>query len=335
MPTSVGATRSVVVRRAQRELDGFDEVRLVGRRHGGTTLVAYDVGSGVLLSLAGLVKLLVNRDGTEIEAEVSPHDPTAVPLAAGCTVNLGMSVCTLLQGGVPLHGCSVQLNGALICVSALSGTGKSTLLWSLVDRGARFAADDVLTVRAEGGRVIGWPSVSLHAKLSAAALERRGMDTAGYDEVVPGSGEYWLPVAPEDRCLEPLPLGAVVCLAPYPPGCPGPTVCNRLAGGAAVMQLMEHVQGLWAVYSMLDARRFLEHLTAIAAATPVYQIRYVRRFEALPQLAEIIGRVAASEPRAAARAKRGAPTAGRWRLPWRSLPAEVGRLRAWRSRRHA
>ena len=55
-----------------------------------------------------------------------------------------------------IHGSLVEVEGVGVLILGPSGVGKSECVVELVRRGQRLVADDVVRLRAEGGRLIGW-----------------------------------------------------------------------------------------------------------------------------------------------------------------------------------
>ena len=55
-----------------------------------------------------------------------------------------------------IHGSLVEVEGIGVLILGPSGVGKSECVVELVRRGERLVADDVVRLRVEGGRLIGW-----------------------------------------------------------------------------------------------------------------------------------------------------------------------------------
>jgi hypothetical protein len=307
-------------------LGGFARVEWVGRRGAGFVR-SYDVGSGVLVCLADCLRMFMHREGQQILLAFDAAEKRAAGFAAACVVNLGVSVCSLLRGTLPLHGAGVEIEGRRIAVMAPSGAGKPTLLWALLDFGARFANDDVVPVWSETGTVIAAPSGGLHAKLSSPGLEARGMEPERYQRMLPGADEFWVPIDATNRVLSTDPLTALFVLQPLrSPLSPVPVMVRRVVGGAALGLLMEHTQGLWAVCPMVDARRLLAEYRAVLRHVPIFTLEYYRCFEVLPALVDTIREIASTLPRegAVATPSEARPTRrahrsdwGQWWRPWR------------------
>jgi hypothetical protein len=321
----VPAGDRLVVRRASRPLDEFPRVCWLGRR-AGTSLRSYDVGDGVLVCLADCLRIHVDARGSRVTLAFDPEDDWAAGYARACTINLAVCLCTLLRGGLPLHAAGARVGGKSVGLMARSGTGKSTLLWALVDGGDRFAVDDVLPVRVEDGRVMAAPSGGLHAKLSRQALEERGMEAIRYEPMLPDREEFWVPIPPEHRAVDTGPLDALYLLRPGDdPALWGSVRVRRLAAGAALGALMENTQALWAVFPLLDGGQMLRLYDAVIDSVPIYALEYCRRREVLPELVRVIRELTTATGSSAERARTGlrrlarrSPARpGRWALPWR------------------
>jgi len=272
-------------------LSEFAQVHWLGRRFG-TPLRSYDVGDGVLACVADCLRIHIDRAGSRVTLDFDDRDAWARGYASACTVNLALSLCTLLQGDLPLHGAAAELDGLRFALMAPSGTGKSTLLWALLDQGALFANDDVTPLRVREGPLVAAPSGSLHAKLSRTALEERDLDPARYEPMLPDAREFWVPIEPERRAHEEKPLTALFVLQPGLPVVGAkPVVVRRAMAGAAVALLMQHTQGLWAVAGVLDGRRILSRYAAVLQSSPIFTLEYPRRVEILPELVKTIRQV--------------------------------------------
>jgi serine kinase of HPr protein (carbohydrate metabolism regulator) len=68
------------------------------------------------------------------------------------------------------HGTLVKLLAGAVLLRGPSGSGKSDLAFRLIDRGAVLVADDQVSIRVDGDRLIGAPPVAL-----AGLIELRGI----------------------------------------------------------------------------------------------------------------------------------------------------------------
>lgn len=299
----------LAVQYAPENLVEFPRFHLVAHQDAGR-LRAYDVGVGSVVIVADRVTMFVGLRGDTIvlDYEACAFDDLVdlnqavrndfnVALASACVCNLGMSLCSVFRGDIPLHAAGVEVDGKLIGIMGPSGMGKTTMLWSLMDQGARFVCDDVLTVHLEGDTAVGTASGSLSAKLSLEALAGRNMDWREYREVLPGRGEFWVPIPPERRLHGIRQLAALFVLRPSsgPPSADAVTF-RRIVGGLATSVLMEHTQGLWASYPLADAGRLFAQYVALLKTVPVFSIEYVRHLRLLPAVAGTITRFIAMQP---------------------------------------
>ncbi len=263
----------------------FDQAHWISSRYGGL-IRCYDVGNGILVSVGGgtgsMFRFWVSRKGDEIVLG------TLCSEAAAMIPNLGLSICKLLQGHLTLHGASLEICGKLIGLLAHSQSGKSTLLWTLLDRGARIASDDVIPIHLDSSKVMATPSVSLHAKLSGVTLDRQDVDTTALQPVLADDDQFWLPFCPDAREVEPRPLEALFLLQPDWQAEAGSVQVQRVSGGGVISLLMDNTHGLWAAYPMLDGKRIFAILAALVESIPIYTLRYARCYEILPALAAAI-----------------------------------------------
>ncbi len=297
LPADLPEADRLTVACAPGSLHEFPCVFWAGRRYGGDYLRAYDVGEGLLICAGDEVRLWVDNRGRSLTLDFDADDALAMGIVSALTVNLGMALCTFLRGDLPLHAAGVELDGKLIGLSAPSGTGKSTLLWSLLDQGARFAGDDVLPVKITRNGVLAFPSVSLPAKLSRQALERRGLDGSALPEVIPGTQEFWLPIEPECRLRELRPLAALCFLHPYrQPEMPGRVAVRQVRGGEAISLLLSNLQGFWAVSGKLAADCLRAQAVALLRSVPLYILEYHRRPDTLPGLIGVLHEVLSGGP---------------------------------------
>jgi hypothetical protein len=255
----------------------------------------YDIGDGLVLSVGDEFQMVIALDGRAITLFFDPNRKTAGSLAAACAINLGMACSALLRGELSLHAASAELDGHLIGIMAPSGTGKTTLLWSLLDHGARLHADDMTTLREgrSGQEPLALPSTSLHAKLGRDELQRRGMMEEDFEPMSVESDEFWVPIEARRRRTTPLPLTALFVLKPVPHlSTVGRVQVERAASGHAVSLLNENMQGLWMATSRLDGRHYMDACVRLARRTPIYVLEYHRCYEALPTLVGLMRELA-------------------------------------------
>lgn len=240
----------------------------------------YDLGDSVLIWHKGF--------GMQIDFEVSYLrnfllEPARWPKMMKRVLNVGLAAATYLRKELPLHAGAVSLDGHFIGVLAESGTGKSTLIWSLVQSGALFGNDDLLTVRMDEGIPLAMPSVSLYPKLCAPSLQACAVKTPAV-EIYPDSGEFWMHIRPDQRLTESQPLRALFALEPD-------ETANEISvrqwdEAEAASTLLLHLHGAYFGYAFIGGRKLKKRLMKLVANTPIYSLRYPKRFDQIPRLIE-------------------------------------------------
>jgi hypothetical protein len=259
-------------------LTDFPYVSPIGRYFGGA-IRSYDVADRILICAEDNIRFTVSKDGKLIVYDVQSQQRQQ---AALYIANLGLSLCTLLHENISLHAAGVDLDGHLVGLMASSGTGKSTLLWFLLDHGARFSNDDILAINVTGNQVFGMPSVSWNPKLSREEVEKRFVDIAGFQEVLPSLDEYWIPVRAEQRLLAAKRLDAVFLLKPLSATESHHEVfVQRQHGSNAMSLVIENIRGLWAVHELLDKRWLFQQCAELVRYLPVYTLEYPKRMDIL------------------------------------------------------
>jgi hypothetical protein len=123
-------------------------------------------------------------------------DAQDVELAAHLLLHVIWSI-VLDERGIPaLHGSAAEFDGRGVAVLGLSGSGKSTAVLAMLDRGWRLVSDDLLTFDAEARVIPGPPFVRL--------TDDRACGRPG--EVDPGGKLRYFPAASP----VPAPLAAIV-----------------------------------------------------------------------------------------------------------------------------
>lgn len=267
-------------------IDSVREVHWTGRR---SWARSYDVGTGVMICVESRARFLIDKQASHVLVSHDEADAYSSRLVGACLINLGMSVCSLLRGDLALHGAAVERHGEALVIMAPSGTGKSTLLWALRGAGFRFVSDDVLMVQVseKTGRIMAVPAFGLHSKLDNEGLLRHNLEADSHLEVLPNTGEYWMPVPAEQRVFHPLPLGGILILHPSSISSPFGTrvTFNRQSPGSALSHLMENIQGLWAVHNLAPAHTLFTNIKHVVRNVPVHVINYPKTYESLPLLA--------------------------------------------------
>jgi hypothetical protein len=113
---------------------------------------------------------------------------------------------------VVLQASAVAIGGRALLIEGPPGSGKSSLVLALLDRGAGLIGDDAVTLRAEGDRLIAAPPPNI-----AGLIEVRGV------------GLVRMASAP------PAPVALILTLGgPPPPRLPEPPLPRRTLAGVAI-----------------------------------------------------------------------------------------------------
>ncbi len=245
---------------------------------------AYDIGHGVLID-PDHISLYVSYTGNEIIVDC----PDALQAyAAGWVIHAGAALSTLFTGGLPLHCAGASLNGRYFGLLAGAGTGKSTTLWHLLQNGALFANDDLISVLFDDGAATAYPSVSLYPKLHRTALERDGLSEADYQIAPPNDDKFWVPIPAAARIIQPQALSALFLLEPTLGEAEGEVQTIQSTGEATAQAISRHLHGLWLAQKYIPLGPIQARCRALAETVPLYTLRYRKTFDVLPRLVAAI-----------------------------------------------
>ncbi len=114
------------------------------------------------------------------------------------------------RGTIPLHACTVEVDGYAVLIAGRSGAGKSSLTAGLLRVGARLVADDLSAVCVKGARVTalrGRPTMRQHREMAAV------IDADLRAPIADDPRDKWL-VRPRARSHEQaLPLAGLLALS--------------------------------------------------------------------------------------------------------------------------
>jgi hypothetical protein len=227
-----------------------------------TTVLSVDLAepAGYLLDAAGVGRVLVSLDGTELLCDPDPERADwgfilaaqALPLAA------------TLRGFEVLHAAGVVLDGEAVLFAGPPGAGKSSLAAALLRRGGRLLSDDAVA--------LDWQQRSIVAHPGAGALYLRAAEHERLDEEERGGlgasvaqmGRYRY--EPEARSAA-APFGALFLLE----WAQGGAAIERLEGGDPFALLASTFN--LSVRSAERLTRQLDAVGALAATERVYRLR--------------------------------------------------------------
>lgn len=254
--------------------------------------LVYDVSDGFLIEPEGLA-LHVDLKARVLTVDCGDDKLSA---AAAWAFHAGLGAATVTRGGVPLHGAGLEVAGRYVALMAMSGTGKSTLTWFLLTRGARFGNDDLIpTYLSDAGAVV-YPSVSMFPKLQREAVDRYGLDPSALRVADYGTDEeeYYAPMEGDRRVPGPAPLAAAFLLRPVPCEAEGGLLraermrnlvtARRLGDDEASATYRANLHALWLIGKWVDERRIAALCRGLAARVPLYELRYPKAYALLPEI---------------------------------------------------
>lgn len=142
------------------------------------------------------------------------------------------------RGVLPLHACSVEVDGGAVSFAGVSGAGKSTLAAAFRRRGFRLLADDVTPIDLSNGRVRYLPGLR-RIRLWADSVKAAAWDPSELERCRDGLDKFsrafddGFVTAP----VEPLALFHLRQL----PNTVGDVMVSRLQGAAAVREVRRQV----------------------------------------------------------------------------------------------
>jgi hypothetical protein len=165
-------------------------------------------------------------------------------------------------GREALHASASAIAGTAVCFCGERWAGKSTFAYALERRGFPQRADDSLVLDVGSGAITTVP-LPFTPRLRPASL----------DYFVRGDDDAWRTDAPAE------PLGAIVILEQDAGSVP--CTLNRVSGADAFRQVLAHAH-VFEPNQEGAQRRLARHYLDIAAAVPVYALRYAPRIDDLP-----------------------------------------------------
>lgn len=272
---------------AEYKLKTFPSVSLINRKYDGL-LRSYDVKSGILLCASNSYRIEVERNGANILIDA---DKAALQHAILSATALCFSVCLICRGILVLHAAVVQVNSAVIGIIAESGTGKSTLLWKLLDQGAHLISDDALAIDIQDNRVKSLPSL-LPPKLWEDSLDTFDVDVSRRRKISPESAKYWVELPPRQIVSCAKSLDALFILEPTNVLAEKDEVLITKKHGMEILKnLVKYTHGVWMIPNDVT-NSLISTYTFVAKTIPLYALSYKRSYTTLTRLSDIIWRFA-------------------------------------------
>lgn len=257
---------------------GSFPVTVEGEIHRGPFLA---IGSrGVChVTIAGVARYAV-EDGNSVM--IDPILPLDAPDIRTFLLGSVLGILCHQRGLLPLHASAVQIGDTAVAFAGQSGAGKSTLAATLVARGHRLLADDIVAVdtRAPGGPIV-LPSFS-RMKLWRDSLSAMGAMQAGLTRVRSGLEKFQIAVPEFDT--SPVRLASVYGLATARPSFePG---IQRLSGHLATAVLSNNVYRANVAQMIGKQGNVFAALIRLARGAPTWMLTRPQDLGALDELAQ-------------------------------------------------
>jgi hypothetical protein len=191
-----------------------------------------------------------------------------------------------LTGGLPMHaGAVATLNGTAIAFVGASGSGKSTMIASLLAQHCKLLSDDLVVVKQDHGVTVLHPGHAV-VKLWPASLEGLNRGDANLPRAYPQTRKRAMEVEPAIQS-GPVPLRAIFLLSANPrPGVIAP-FC-RVTPSAALPFLLEQVYPPLLPIAADERASVFARLSRLAAEIPIYRFERGEGFATLPIVARQI-----------------------------------------------
>jgi hypothetical protein len=178
------------------------------------------------------------------------------------------------RGVLPLHACSIEIDGSAVAFAGASGMGKSTLAAAFQRRGFRVLADDVTPVELVPGGARFLPGVG-RIKLWGDSMRAVGWNTDDVERCR-NELEKFSRIFNNDLATETLKPAALFHLNSFPET-NGEIMFTRLQGGAAVQQVRRQVYRWRALQRSVGMAEAMSRVIRATAGIP-------RHFELWRQL---------------------------------------------------
>lgn len=194
----------------------------------------------------------------------------------------------LRQGRIPFHAGAVVIDGQAVMFSAITGTGKSSLMCSLLRQGIPLLSDDFVAVHLFPQRQLLASSAYPQMRLWPASIEQFVGSPEDYPPVFDGGrkrrvqvGENWGTFLPGS-----FPVGRIYLLERRNDD-HGPIKIDKFQGHEAFMELLT-MMTMGAIFPVDDFDRIWSVLQQVVMQVPVYQLSYPSGWQWLPAVQQAI-----------------------------------------------
>lgn len=211
----------------------------------------------------------------DVEAIPEPHNDLA---AIEDVFTRGVLPVVLLgRGSEALHASAVERDGNVVAFMADSGTGKSSLAFSVAARGFRHWADDRVMLSADGPDPSAIYSLPFPVRVEPPVFAAVGVPARH---------------VPRVRPLETARLTRVYVLKRDPSLPPGAADVRLVSGSETFKTFFAHSQpfDLHGPEASWRSRQAIACILRLSSAVPIHELRFGPGIEALPALAETVER---------------------------------------------
>jgi hypothetical protein len=261
--------------------------------------MAYDLGDSFLIDPYGPYAGVSMRIDLKARSMTLDCADMWLIMASSWVLNAGLGWATLRNGGLPLHGCGLVIDGHYVAIMGGGGVGKSTLAWYFIQHGALFGNDDLVPAYSEEIATYAQPSVSLYPTLLRDAVDQFGLDRttllpADYSK---GKDEYFIPISANKRTVNRAPLAAIIWLEPQAIDVADPIRIQRMKDlvsaklserGNGWIRIRQNMHAVWLLAKWMNEPKLDTKCKRLADQVPVYELSYPRTKAAIPQLARTI-----------------------------------------------
>jgi hypothetical protein len=223
-------------------------------------------GKEVLFEIPAVGRFLL-RGGREILVDLVPHSDDHEINALLLNVIFG-ALCHQ-RGITPLHSSAIDLADGCVAFVGASGSGKSTVVATLAQRGHEIITDDECFLQlGTNGEVQTWPGIC-RVRLWEDARAALGFDGPGVRQLIPGYNKYFVPVRQPRNLIQARPLRRVYQLHRAPNGV---AEVIRLQGADAAEVLMQNVYPSGFAAALGYQSHVFTVCTAAARGIPVFRL---------------------------------------------------------------
>ncbi len=188
------------------------------------------------------------------------------------------------RGSFPLHASCVAIAGQAVALAGPAGSGKSTLVAALLQRGASFVSDDISVLTSlTGGRFGVWRSAA-RTRLDANALAALEWPDRGLEPAGGNRGKFLAPADSLADAREPIPLSRVYLLRDWD----SEPRTELLEGLEAVTALVDETYYLGYAVGLGLATQCFRHAAALAHKVEVRKLLRPRGFQHLGQVVGLL-----------------------------------------------